>query len=697
MQIVEKPDGSLRICLDPKPLNMCIKREHFLIPTAEDIVSQLSGKHIFTVLDLSNGFWQMELDRKSSDLTTFMTPFGRFRWNRVPFGLNSAPEMFQKKMIQIFGDIPGVKIYFDDIAISGSDLVEHDRTLAIVLQRARANNIRFNPNKIQYRRSNVKFMGYHITNGYISPDIKYLDAILKMSRPSDKPEVMRLLGLFKYLSRFIPNLSQRSAKLRELTKNGSQWLWTADHEKELADLKRSITTKPALRIYDPNEPVVIQTDSSKDGLGSVLLQNGQPVAYASRSLTASEQKWAQIEKETLAIVFACERFHHFLYGREFTVQSDHKPLESLIKQDIDDVTARLQRMFLHLLKYPGLTIVYTPGKDMHVADCLSRATVDAAGPDTLGLSGIIHSVTRQVCLSEENYNLYKNTLKGNERYSRVVKYVVDGWPSYHKLDEFSQTFYRYKDQLHFENSLLFKDHRLVIPTELQSKICKWVHAPHLGIEKTVARAREQFFWPGMTNDIKEAVKDCVVCEQFTRNNQKEPLKQDVHPEYPFHRIAIDLYEYAGLDFIALIDAYSGFVCSERIKSKTCRHIIDSLHGIFCRYGYPTEIRCDNSPFNSLEFDKFANDTNIIIKYSSPRYPQSNGLAEKGVAIAKNILKRCYEANEVELFAYRLLEYNVTPVANMRLSPAQLFFGRRIKTKLPTSRETLLRDPLDEAI
>ncbi|XP_024891008.1 uncharacterized protein K02A2.6-like [Temnothorax curvispinosus] len=130
MQIVEKPDGSLRICLDPKPLNMCIKREHFLIPTAEDIVSQLSGKHIFTVLDLSNGFWQMELDRKSSDLTTFMTPFGRFRWNRVPFGLNSAPEMFQKKMIQIFGDIPGVKIYFDDIAISGSDLVEHDCTLA---------------------------------------------------------------------------------------------------------------------------------------------------------------------------------------------------------------------------------------------------------------------------------------------------------------------------------------------------------------------------------------------------------------------------------------------------------------------------------------------------------------------------------------------------------------------------------------
>lgn len=239
--------------------------------------------------------------------------------------------------------------------------------------------------------------------------------------------------------------------------------------------------------------MIIQTDSSKDGLGSVLLQGGQPVAYASRSLTTSEQKWAQIEKETLAIVFACERFHHFLYGREFIVQSDHKPLETLIKRDISDVTPRLQRMFLHLLKYPGLSITYVPGKEICVADCLSRAVVEATEASTLDLSGVIHAVTHRVCLSEENYNYYKSILNEDERYLKVVGYVVDGWPSYHKLDELSQTFHRYKDQLHFEKGLLFKEHRLVIPTKLQSKICKWVHAPHFGIEKTLARAREHYF------------------------------------------------------------------------------------------------------------------------------------------------------------------------------------------------------------
>ncbi|XP_062542260.1 uncharacterized protein K02A2.6-like [Armigeres subalbatus] len=141
MQIVEKSDGSLRICLDPKPLNACIKREHFLIPKSEDLLSRMSGKRVFTVLDLRHGFWQMELDRKSSDLTTFMTPFGRFRWNRLPFGISSAPELFQKRMVQLFGDIPGVEVYFDDVAIAGDSLEEHDQILAIVLERARKNNI----------------------------------------------------------------------------------------------------------------------------------------------------------------------------------------------------------------------------------------------------------------------------------------------------------------------------------------------------------------------------------------------------------------------------------------------------------------------------------------------------------------------------------------------------------------------------
>lgn len=637
----------------------------------------------------------MELDHKSSELTTFMTPFGRYRWNRVPFGLNNAPEMFQKRMVQIFGDIPGVEIYFDDIAIAGETVEEHDKALSLLIKRAKANNVKFNSKKIQYRTNKIVFMGHTIVDGQVQPSSQYIQAIREMPLPKNKQDVLRLLGLFKYLARFIPNLSQRTALLRNLTKNDVEWSWCEVHEAEVKDLLKTISSEPVLKFFEPNEPITIQTDSSKDGLGCVLLQNNKPVAYASRTLTKSEQKWAQIEKELLAIAFACERFHYFLYGREFLVHSDHKPLEILFKRDIDDVTPRLQRMFMQLKKYPNMSIQYKPGKEMLVADCLSRASLGDKNEFDNNLSVMIHTTTRRACLSKDNYDKYIGYLAADERYCRICKYIESGWPSYHQLDDLSQMFHRYKDEMHYENGLLFKNHRLIIPTKLQQTICKWLHAPHLGIEKTLARARESFYWPGMTNDITESVKSCTVCEKSTRNNQKEPLVQESPPSYPFQRVSIDIYDYAGHGFLALIDAYSGYLISHRIIEKSARHVMELLDSIFCRYGYPTEIKSDNVPFNSREFEKYASEPNIVLKFSSPRYPQSNGLAEKAVAIAKNILKRCYEANDVEKFQYRILEYNTTPVASMKMSPSQLFFGRLVKTKLPIEEGLLVRNVIAE--
>lgn len=694
LQLVEKPNGRLRICLDPKPLNACIKREHFLIPTIEDLTSRLANKNIFSVFDLSSGFWHMELDESSSDLTTFMTPFGRFKFNRVPFGLNCAPEMFQRKMVQIFGNIPGVLVYFDDLGIYAKDEKEHDEIIAEVIERARANNIKFNRDKIQYRQLEVKFMGNIISQGKVKPDSKYSRAILNMKKPEDKNGVLRFLGLLKYLARFIPNLSKQTAALRNLTRNDVSFEWSKIHDTEFENMQNIVTSEPVLAIYDPNKPVIVQTDASKDGLGCVLIQENRPVAFASRTLSQSEQKWAQIEKELLAIVFACQRFHFFLYGREFTVESDHRPLEKLILRDIDDVTKRLQGMFMSLLTYSKINVVYKPGKEMLVADCLSRAQLSDIS-EVEGLSGVIHSVTKSVCLTEDNYKFYQNVMKSDEKYGLVCKYVENGWPKYHQLDDLTQHFFKLQSELHVENELLFYNHRLVIPSELQRKITMWLHQSHLGIEKTLARARMLYYWPGMNKQIRELVVSCTICEKFKRNLQKEPLVQEQTPKYPFHIVAIDLFEYAGRDFVALIDAYSNFLISLKLNSKTSKHIIDIVCGVFDKVGYPTIIKCDNSPFGSAEFDRFAAEYNIQFKFSSPRYPQSNGMAEKAVAIAKNILKRCYEANEVNQFQYRILEYNTTPIASMRLTPSELFFGRLIKTKLPVSDSLLVRNNLKE--
>lgn len=231
------------------------------------------------------GFWQMKLDEASSDLTTFMTPFGRFKFNRVPFGINSAPEMFQRNMVQIFGDLPNVIIYFNDIGVLGESFEEHDETLLKGLKRAKLNGIRFNPDKVQYRRAEIEFMGHVLSEGTIKPQRKHLKANEKI-----KAGVLRILGLYKYLAKFIPDLSSRTAKLRNLTRLDTPFEWTTEHQNKLNDLLKTITSYPVSAVYDEIKPIVIQTGALIDGLGCVPTE--RTPSFATRTLTKTEQKWA---------------------------------------------------------------------------------------------------------------------------------------------------------------------------------------------------------------------------------------------------------------------------------------------------------------------------------------------------------------------------------------------------------------------
>lgn len=198
----------------------------------------------------------------------------------------------------------------------------------------------------------------------------------------------------------------------------------------------------------------------------------------------------------------------------------------------------------------------------------------------------------------------------------------------------------------------------------------------------------------MNGLIKEKVKSCIVCEKFTRNVQKEPVIQE-KAKYPYHIVGMHVFEYAGRYFVSVYDSYSNYLVATELKNKTASQIIESLNALFFKIGYPTVIRCDNSPFNSQLFEQFALQNNIKFQFSSPHYPQSNGLAEKGVAIAKNILKRLYEAYDVQSYQYRILECTTTPVGSMNLSHAELFFGRRLKTRISVLDSLLFRNSLDE--
>ncbi|GBL76963.1 Transposon Ty3-G Gag-Pol polyprotein [Araneus ventricosus] len=216
--IIEKANGTIRICLDPQDLNKVIKREHVFIPTIEEFLPKLSNKSVYSVLDLKDGFFQIPLDVKSSELCTFSTPFGCYKFLRLPMGISYAPEIFQKRNQENFGDIQGVLIYFDDLLIAANSIKEHDEILAKVVQRAKSLNIKFYKNKVKFRVPEVKYLGHVFNVAGVRPDPEGVKAIVELKEPKNKLELQRVLRMLNYLRRFVPHFSTKTAVLRELLK-----------------------------------------------------------------------------------------------------------------------------------------------------------------------------------------------------------------------------------------------------------------------------------------------------------------------------------------------------------------------------------------------------------------------------------------------------------------------------------------------
>ena len=325
MVTVVKND-KLRICSDPRDLNKAIRREHYPIPTVEEVVSSMPGAKVFSKIDAKSGFLQIKLDYESSLLTTFNTPIGRFRWLRLPFGIKSAPEIFQRIMDNMLEDIDGARAVMDDILVAGRTPQEHDQILRKVMRRAMEWNLRLNFDKCEIKKSKVSYVGHQVTENGLQADPSKIKAVRDMPVPQSKEDIRRFLGLVQYLSKFIPSMSAIDSPLRDVVKSKSEFYWYKVQQQSLERLKEVCCTTPVLAYYDTSKDVRIQCDASSYALGGVLLQEGHPIAYTSRALTPTECNYAQIEKEMLAIVHCCKKFHYYIFGKPVAVESDHKPL-----------------------------------------------------------------------------------------------------------------------------------------------------------------------------------------------------------------------------------------------------------------------------------------------------------------------------------------------------------------------------------
>jgi RNase H-like domain found in reverse transcriptase/Integrase zinc binding domain len=424
----------------------------------------------------------------------------------------------------------------------------------------------------------------------------------------------------------------------------------------------------------------LQTDASKSGLGACLMQDGRPVAYASRSMTPTELAYPQIEKEMLGICYGVQKFHQYIYGRRTQVQTDHKPLIAIVTKNINQISPRLQRMQLRLLKY-DLEVVYLPGKLMYMADTLSRAYLPYSVRDDPELNVVVHSISKHLPMSDQRRAEFQAETNRCEVANTLRDLHYRGWPQHlSQVPSSVKHFWNVKEELSYDDGLVFVSDRLFVPATLRKRMLDLLHQGHFGMEKTKARARQVFSWPGMTNDINNMVASCATCERFRPKNAKEPLMPHTVPSRAWETIAADILEYKGNSYLVIKDYYSKWLELLHLKNKTAKELIGKFKSIFSRIGIPDMLMSDNMPFSSAEFKTFANTWHFQTKTSSPRYPKSNGMSENGVKIAKNMLKKA-EFSNGELYLF-LLEYRNMPITGLQVSPAQLLMSRKLKTCIP---------------
>ena len=684
MAVPRKSSGKIRICIDPQPLNSALLREHYLLPTFDDVLPKLSKARIFSKVDVKEAFWHVKLDEESSKLTTMITPFGRFRWSCLPFGLKVSSEIFAKKLDQAIGHLNGVICVADDIIVVGcGDTDEqaerdHERNLVSLLEQCERSKIVLNKEKMHIKQREVQFLGHNISKDGITACEEKVKAVKDMPAPVDTAGVRRFCGMVQYLARYTPNLADALEPLHQLTRKDQPFDWTPECQNSFDRVKTALSQAPTLAFFDPEKELILQVDSSQDGLGAVLMQEGRPIEYASRNLRPNERNWAQIEKEALAVVWSLERFDQYTYARPVVIHNDHKPLESIFRKPLNQASKRMQGLMMRLFRY-NTEYKWIKGADLHVADALSRAFQQSESDHEEEEARVLSIDSVQI--PRKRMQQIREETEKDPQLQKVISFILNGWPD-KKSDvlEEAKEYFDIRDSLSVLDDVVYKGERVVVPKSCRAEVKEKLHAAHLGHASMMRRARECIFWPGLQKEIKILADSCLQCQVHKPANQKEEIQQHSNSGSPWQKIACDLFTIEGRNYLVVVDYETDFIEVEYCPTTTSNQIISSIKKICARYGLPQSIVTDGGPqFTSAEFNKFVEGWGIEHTITSPYHSQSNGKAEAAVKSIKKMMMKCRESNSDQYLA--LLEFRNTPRQDGP-SPAEQLFGRKIATSLP---------------
>ena len=351
-------------------------------------------------------------------------------------------------------------------------------------------------------------------------------------------------------------------------------------------------------------------------------------------------------------------------------------------------------MLLQLQRYT-LDVKYTPGRLMYLADTLSRAHPEHHDPNhdqeskdlEEEMEVMVHELVATKPASDEKVVELKEATAKDKTLQSLLRVIREGWPDHRRsLPEELRPYWHCKEEIHEAEGLLFRNEAIIIPDEKRREMKRRLHEAHLGIEKTKARARDVFYWPGINADIEEVVGQCTTCLRYRSNNQREPMIAHQIPDLPWLKVGTDIMTLKGKDYLVVVDYHSKYPEIALLEDNTASTVVPHLKSIFARHGIPMELVSDNIPYSSETFRHFAQDWEITLNPSSPCYPRSNGESKRFVQIPKNLMKKA--ADEARDPYLSLMEYRATPITGTDLSPSQLLFRRRLRTKLPVLPSTL---------
>ena len=650
--IIKKKDGSIRMANDLRRLNEITKKDTFPMPRVDEFFEKITQARIFSRLDLRKGYYQILLREEDRQKTAFAFAGKLFHFKRMVFGACNAPATFQRLMKRVLGDLAFVFIYLDDVLIFSNSADEHQSHLKQVLDRIRSAGLTLNAEKCQFGKQEIEFLGYKVKDGKRTPNEEKSQIIARFPVPETPKKLKGFLGLANFFRQLIPDFAVLAKPLFEAS-NRKKLIWSDECDKCFRLLKEKLANQPMTYLPDVNKPFIVTCDASDVATGAVLWQEidgeRRPVDFMSRTFTDAEKRYATIEREATAILWALEKWDYYLLGQEFVIETDHKPLMWLMTKK--NLPGKLGRMAANLQQYNIKGIQHVAGEENLLADTLSRIEV-----------GLIHSIP-----ATPPGRLRRLMEKDPKRFQ-----LIDG-----------RMFLVEKDL----KRLCVDDNEEI------KKILKSVHddSGHLAFYKSSEAIRERFYWPNWKNDLKMHLKRCFECQ--SKKDDVEPHKEAMVPldvEDVFDRVHLDLcgpltVSDGNTHVAVLQDAFSKWLEAKPLKDTRTSTITDWLEReIFSRFGEPDLITTDGgTQFDSREFKAFCERWSIRHHIASPYHHQGNGLAEKAIQTLESMLRTtCQEQSEWSQHVPECVKaYNARKHLTTGVTPYSLMFNREARCKL----------------